>query len=113
MLARTLLAMTHFKSPLLRTIVPVTIAALGIQTAVAIPSCIGKTEKYYDISGSLTYLSCVGLSLVLPALRAQAVSTSASSSLWTGLLGQVVAQNNWRQIAATAAVAIWAVRCEI
>lgn len=113
MLVRTLLAMTNYRSPLLRTLIPVTAAAVGIQSAVAIPSCFAKTEKYYDLSGSITYLSCVGLSLILPALRAQAASSPASASLWTGLLTQVAAQSNWRQVAATAAVAIWAVRCKV
>jgi len=92
---------------------PVTAAAIGIQAAVAIPSCFAKTEKFYDLSGSVTYLSCVGLSLVLPALRAQAASTAAGSSLWTGLLSRIVAQSDWRQLAASAAVAIWAIRCEM
>jgi uncharacterized membrane protein len=105
--------MTNFKSPLLRTIIPITAVAVGIQAAVAIPSCVAKTEKFYDLSGSITYLSCVGLSLILPALRAQAASSSASTSLWTGILSQVAAQSNWRQVAATAAVAVWAVRCKI
>ncbi|KAL1604201.1 hypothetical protein SLS59_003994 [Nothophoma quercina] len=70
-LLQTLLRATAFKNPLLRTLVPSVALAYGIQTAVAVPSIAAQTEKYYDLSGSLTYLSCVGASLVLPYLRAQ------------------------------------------
>jgi hypothetical protein len=49
--------------------------AYGIQAAVAIPSIIAQNERFYDLSGSLTYLSCTALSLFLPALRARSAAT--------------------------------------
>ncbi|CAN9190995.1 unnamed protein product [Alternaria alternata] len=56
-LLQTLLRATAFKNPLLRTLVPSVALAYGIQAAVAVPSIAAQTERYYDLSGSLTYLS--------------------------------------------------------
>ncbi|CAN9379758.1 unnamed protein product [Alternaria alternata] len=56
-LLQTLLRTTAFKNPLLRTLVPSVALAYGIQAAVAVPSIAAQTERYYDLSGSLTYLS--------------------------------------------------------
>ncbi|CAN9086758.1 unnamed protein product [Alternaria alternata] len=56
-LLQTLLRVTAFKNPLLRTLVPSVALAYGIQAAVAVPSIAAQTERYYDLSGSLTYLS--------------------------------------------------------
>ena len=117
----TVLHITNFQSPLLRTIVPTAAAAFAIQGAVSIPSVFAQTERFYDLSGFLTYLSCTALSLYLPVLRARAVSGAVSEhavgwpSLWRSLLGKSLAQEgfwDWRQIALSAAVSIWATRCE-
>jgi hypothetical protein len=116
---RILLNATNFRSPLLRTIVPVTATAIALQGAIAIPSVIAGTEKFYDLSGSITYISCTALSLYLPVLRARASTplkaTLASPSLWSSLLGRNLAQGgfwNWRQVVVSAAVTVWATRCE-
>ncbi|KAF2994348.1 hypothetical protein E8E13_000533 [Curvularia kusanoi] len=111
-LLQTLLRATAFKNPLLRTLVPSLALAYGIQTAVAVPSIAAQTEKYYDLSGSLTYLSCVGASLVLPYLRAQQAGAAAGGLveyLSSKGLGQGVWW--WRQAFLSAAVGIWATRC--
>ncbi|RAR16471.1 duf1295-domain-containing protein [Stemphylium lycopersici] len=71
-LLQTLLRATAFKSPLLRTLVPSVALAYSIQAAVAVPSIAAQTERFYDLSGSFTYLSCTALSLMVPYLRAKA-----------------------------------------
>ena len=112
-----LLKATNFKSPLLRIIIPVTATAIALQGAVAIPSCFAGTERFYDLSGSITYISCTALSLYLPVLRMRASAASSaiagSPSLLSSLLGQSVAEGgfwNWKQIALSAAVTVWATR---
>ncbi|KZM26069.1 uncharacterized protein EKO05_0005845 [Ascochyta rabiei] len=110
-LLQTLLRATAFKNPLLRTLVPSLALAYGIQTAVAVPSIAAQTEKYYDLSGSLTYLSCVGASLVLPYLRAQQAG-AAAGGLAEYLSSKGLGQGTWwwRQALLSAAVGIWATR---
>lgn len=118
---RVILTATNFRSPLLRTVVPTVAAALALQGAVAIPSIIAQTERFYDLSGSLTYISCTALSLYLPILRARVLTGGATASsivgwpsLWKSALGRSAAEGgfwDWRQIALSAAVFIWASRC--
>jgi|SRR5690242_19435172 len=112
-LTQALLRLTAFKNPLLRTLVPSVALAYGIQTAVAVPSIAAQTERYYDLSGSLTYLSCVGASLVLPYLRAQQAG-AAVGGLAEYLSAKGLGQGGawwWRQAVLSAAVGIWATRC--
>ncbi|KAF3037855.1 hypothetical protein E8E12_008816 [Didymella heteroderae] len=110
-LLQTILRATAFKNPLLRTLVPSLALAYGIQTAVAVPSIAAQTEKYYDLSGSLTYLSCVGASLVLPYLRAQQAG-QAIGGIAEYLSSKGLGQGTWwwRQAFLSAAVGIWATR---
>ncbi|KAF1923176.1 DUF1295-domain-containing protein [Didymella exigua CBS 183.55] len=110
-LLQTILRATAFKNPLLRTLVPSLALAYGIQTAVAVPSIAAQTEKYYDLSGSLTYLSCVGASLVLPYLRAQQAG-HAVGGIAEYLSSKGLGQGTWwwRQALLSAAVGIWATR---
>ncbi|KAK7518873.1 hypothetical protein IWZ03DRAFT_374860 [Phyllosticta citriasiana] len=103
----TLLNATAFKTPLLRTLIPTLALAYGIQAAVAVPSIATKSERFYDASGSLTYLACTGASLVLPVLRARLAAGTLGTS---GLLGEVLQATNWRQVALTTAVSLWAIR---
>lgn len=100
-----------FSKPLLSTLVPCTSLAFGIQGLVAVPSIVARTERYYDLSGSLTYLSCTALSLALPVMRARRAGTVAG--LGTALMGKGAAavRWNWRQVALGAAVGVWATRC--
>ena len=127
-LLHTLLRLTAFQSPFLRTLLPSIGLAYGIQAAVAIPSILATTERFYDLSGSLTYISCVALSLYLPTLRARAAAAGAKGvgaiaglgagqAKWPSLLDSLMGRGgvnvwNWRQVVLSAAVVIWATRCE-
>ncbi|GKT44117.1 uncharacterized protein ColSpa_04298 [Colletotrichum spaethianum] len=115
-LLQSLLHLTNFKSPLLRTLVPAVSAAYAIQAAFALPSIFAQNERFYDFSGSLTYLSVTALSLYLPALRAKYTPTvaNASTSL-PSLLAPFTSPGgmgalNWRQVVLSGAVIFWAVR---
>lgn len=109
---------TNFKTHFLRTLVPSIGLAFGIQAAVAIPSIALQTERFYDLSGSLTYISCTALSLYLPTLRARLAATAAGSGAvppWPSLLASLASKGgvnawNWRQVVLSAAVTIWATR---
>jgi steroid 5-alpha reductase family enzyme len=115
-LLHSLLHATNFRNPFLRTLVPSIGLAYGIQAAVAIPSILLQTERFYDLSGSLTYISCTALSLYLPTLRARlAASSSATAPAWPSLLASLTSKGavnawNWRQVVLSAAVTIWATR---
>lgn len=118
-LLRAILQATNFRSPLLRTVVPTVGAAFAIQAAVALPSIVGQTERFYDLSGSLTYLSCTALSLYLPVLRARVAGTVPGlgwPSILQSLRGKSLAEGgfwDWRQLVVSAAVVLWASRCEL
>ncbi|KAF2706287.1 DUF1295-domain-containing protein [Pleomassaria siparia CBS 279.74] len=110
-LLQTFLRATAFRNPLLRTLVPSVALAYGIQAAVAVPSIAGRTERFYDLSGSLTYLSCTAMSLFLPYLRAK--STGAiTGGLAEYLSAPAPGQSFWfwRQAALSVAVGLWATR---
>lgn len=124
----SLLRLTAFQNPFLRNLIPSIGLAYGIQAAVAIPSMIAGTERFYDLSGSLTYISCTVLSLYLPTLRARAAAAGAqgvgaTAALgagqvpWPSLLGSLLGKGgvgvnvwNWRQVVLSAAVIVWATR---
>ncbi|MCJ1367087.1 hypothetical protein MMC16_006219 [Acarospora aff. strigata] len=101
---------------MLRTLIPSLSLAYGIQAAVAIPSILAQSERFYDLSGSLTYLSCTALSLYLPTLRARVGATAIGTkppwpSILAALTGKGAAGSlNWRQVALSTAVSLWAVR---
>ncbi|PNS16673.1 hypothetical protein CAC42_4637 [Sphaceloma murrayae] len=116
-LLTSLLHLTNFKTPFLRTLVPSIGLAFGIQAAAGIPSILGKTERFYDLSGSLTYISCTALSLYLPTLRARAAAAAAGGAVpaWPSLLQSLTSKGainawNWRQVVLSTAVTIWATR---
>ena len=115
-LVNGLLHATNFRNPFLRTLVPSIGLAFGLQAATAIPSIALRTERFYDLSGSLTYISCTALSLYLPTLRARAAATAGSSlPAWPSLLASLTSKGavnawNWRQVVLSAAVTIWATR---
>jgi hypothetical protein len=111
-LLQTLLRATAYKTPLLRTLVPSVALAYSIQTAAAVPSIAAQTERYYDLSGSLTYLSCTALSLFLPYLRARNAGTMPGGVVeYFGTSGLGQGTWWWRQALLSAAVGIWATRC--
>ncbi|KAF2753979.1 DUF1295-domain-containing protein [Pseudovirgaria hyperparasitica] len=109
-LLQTFLRATAFRSPLLRTLLPAVGLAYGIQSLVAMPSIAVQSERFYDLSGSLTYLSCTALSLYLPVLRARAASSTGK--LIEPLIGKITGESllNWRQVAMSAAIGLWATR---
>ncbi|KAF1957082.1 DUF1295-domain-containing protein [Byssothecium circinans] len=112
---QTLLRATTFRTPFLRTLVPTVALAYGIQTAVAVPSIAAQSERFYDLSGSLTYLSCTALSLVLPVLRARtagALGGGGGMTLGEYLKAPGPGQGGWwwRHAVLSAAVGVWAVR---
>lgn len=114
-ISSTLLHLTNFRNPFLRTLIPSVTAAFAIQAAVAVPSIFAQSERFYDLSGSLTYLSVTALSLYLPTLRARAagkLTTAAWPSLRDAFTGNAGANGlNWRQVVLSAAVGVWALRC--
>lgn len=111
----TLLHATAFSKPFLSTLVPSIALAYGLQAAVAVPSILAQSEKFYDLSGSLTYLSCTALSLYLPALRAR-YAAGVMKPAWPSILGALQGASgaglNWRQVVLSAAVGVWATRRE-
>lgn len=115
-LIQRLLSLTNFRNPLLRAIVPSVSAAFAIQTAFAIPSVIAQSDRFYDFSGALTNVTIVALSLYLPSLRARYAGGSAGAgkplpSLLDPFTNPEKAGLNWRQVALSAAVVLWAARC--
>ena len=114
----TLLHATTFSRPFLSTLVPSIALAYTLQTAVAVPSIIAQSERFYDLSGSLTYLSCTALALSLPTFRARHAAAAAGTikppwpSILRALQGVSGAGLNWRQVVLSAAVSVWATRCE-
>lgn len=114
----SLLAATNFRNPFLRTLVPSIGLAYGIQAAVAIPSILAQSERFYDLSGSITYISCAALSLYLPAIRARSAAalTGAPKPPLPSILDALQGKGgplgfNWRQVVLSAAVSVWASRC--
>ena len=113
----SLLRMTSFRSPFLSTLVPSIALSYGIQTLVAVPSIIAGSERFYDASGSATYLLCTAASLYIPTLRARAAAAAAGQTkpAWPSLIASLTGKGNvnawnWRQVALSAAVSIWAMR---
>jgi hypothetical protein len=112
-LTSSLLHLTNFRNPFLKTLLPSVGAAFAIQAAVAVPSILGQSERFYDLSGSLTYLSVTALSLYLPTLRARAAASLAGKAkpafpslldAFTGKGGQNGL--NWRQVVISTAVVL-------
>lgn len=111
MVLQSLLRATAFRSPLLRTLVPSIALAYAIQAGVAVPSIAAQTERFYDLSGGLTYLSCTAFSLCLPYLRAKSAG-AITGGLAEYLSAPAPGQGAWwwRQAVLSAAVGVWATR---
>ncbi|KAM3515035.1 hypothetical protein MY11210_001273 [Beauveria gryllotalpidicola] len=124
---RVVLALTNFKSPILRTVVPCGLAAVALQALAAAPSVAARSELLFDVSGSLTYLAVGALSLYLPALRARALAAAQgvaqaaalpktpsiaqlAASAWSKEGGAVVGARNWRQLVLVGLTMVWAAR---
>ncbi|EHK24999.1 uncharacterized protein TRIVIDRAFT_212408 [Trichoderma virens Gv29-8] len=107
-----ILHITDFHSPLLRSLAPCIATAFAVQGAVAIPSVLAGSERFFDVSGSATFLAVGALSLYLPALRLPGLpglldllrgGAGAGADVTAGLL-------SWRQLIVTGMTAAWAVR---
>ncbi|MFK8030913.1 MAG: DUF1295 domain-containing protein [Gammaproteobacteria bacterium] len=62
--------------------------AFAIQWIVFIPSFLAQTEHYFDLTGSLTYLSVVGFALAFsPAADLRAMIIAALIAIWATRLG--------------------------
>ncbi|ATY66029.1 membrane protein, putative [Cordyceps militaris] len=121
---RVLLALTNFKSPILRAVVPCGVAAVALQALAAAPSVAARSELFFDVSGSLTYLAVGALSLYLPALRARALAAAQgaaalpkvpsiaqlAASAWRGHADTVTGGRNWRQLVLVGLTMVWATR---
>lgn len=114
------LHLTNFRSPFLRTAVPSVAAAFALQAAVGVPSILAQSERFYDATGSATFLTVTLLSLYMPSLRVRAAASLAGvakppfpsllAALGRGGDGSVNGFH-WRQIALSAGVVFWSVRC--
>lgn len=114
-----ILGLTSFKSPLLRAIVPCAAAAFAVQALAAAPSIAFQSERFFDFSGSVTFVAVGALSLYLPSLRARALALANNAvkvpalpglkELLTSTVAGVGARD-WRQIALVGLVTIWAAR---
>lgn len=64
------------------------ILAFAINWLVFIPSSIAKTEHYYDLTGSLTYLTVIGVALYFaPILDQRSKIVAAMVAIWALRLG--------------------------
>jgi len=90
--------------PGLRALIPTIGFIFAGQTLAAVPAVAYKTEKYYDLSGSLGFISAVGFSLYGPALvdkylRGNALAVLPSMRSFAP-----------RQLIASGLVLLWAAR---
>lgn len=64
------------------------IIAFVINWLAFIPAVLARTEKYYDLTGSITYLSVIGITTYLASpLSARAVLVAILVAIWTVRLG--------------------------
>ena len=62
--------------------------AFGINWVVWVPSTLARTEKYYDLTGTLTYLAVVVVAVVLtPGWATRSVVLAVVVAVWTLRLG--------------------------
>lgn len=66
----------------------ITVVAFAIQIVVFVPSYLARTEHYYDLTGSLTYISTTVLALALSSdLDARSVVAGVLVLIWASRLG--------------------------
>lgn len=119
-MSRLFARLPTLSSPFLRTLLPSIGLAYALQAAVAVPSIAYQSERFYDLSGSLTYISCTALSLYLPTLRARWAASAASKPAFPSIVEALTQGTstgtagagawNWRMLALSACVGIWAAR---
>ncbi|KAK3349658.1 hypothetical protein B0T25DRAFT_548647 [Lasiosphaeria hispida] len=97
---QSLLHITDFGSPFLSNLAPAVLAAYAVQLGFGIPGVAARSDLFYDFSGGWTFLLTLASSLLLPALRrGAAINMTTALDSW-----------NWRQLAMTGGVALYAVR---
>ncbi len=70
-----------------------TIVAFAVQAVAFVPSFLAKTEHYYDLTGSLTYITVTVLALVLAEdLDARSLVAGVMVLAWAGRLGTFLFQ---------------------
>ncbi len=105
-LLQKLLHITDFRgSPFLSNLLPAASSAFAVQLLFGLPSVARHTEFLYDFSGGLTFLLTLSSSLLAPALRrgVKLDKIDAENALDTW---------NWRQLALTGSVLVYALRCK-
>lgn len=100
-LLQGLLHITDFGGPLTKTTLPVVATCFAIQNVVGIPSVSLQTEHVYDLSGGVTFVAASAVSILAQVLRRKAGS----------LEGLSPDDFNWRQLAMTGGVMVYATRC--
>lgn len=63
------------------------VIAYGINWVAFVPAYLGQTERFYDLTGTLTYLTVVVVALVLGGGGARAVLLAALVAVWAVRLG--------------------------
>lgn len=106
-LLQGLLHITDFGGPVSKTALPVAATCFAIQNAVGIPSVVAQTEYVYDLSGGWTFISATAVSLLARVLRKKASLSVGSENAAISLK-----DFNWRQLAMSGGVALWALRCK-
>jgi steroid 5-alpha reductase family enzyme len=73
------------------SLAPVALTAIGIQAGAFAISAPLKTEKFYDISGTMTYAACIIVSLLArknsTSFHSRQKLVSACALIWTTRLG--------------------------
>lgn len=101
-LLQGLLHITDFGGPVTKTALAVVATCFAIQNAVGVPSVLAQTEHVYDLSGGWTFVAGSVVSLLARILRKPAPNAE----------GGIVTDLNWRQLAMTGGVMLYAIRRE-
>lgn len=65
-----------------------TLVALAVNWIAFVPAAIAQTEKYYDLTGSITYTAMIATALLLASqLDLRAIVVAGMVLVWTGRLG--------------------------
>lgn len=102
-LLQGLLHITDLGGSLTKTALPVVATCFAIQNAVGIPSVALQTEHVYDLSGGATFVAAAAVSLLARVLRHHAKTGDPTAV--------ALADLNWRQLAMTGGVMVYATRC--
>lgn len=107
-LLQGLLHITDFGGPIRKTALPVVATCFAIQNAVGVPSVLAQTEHVYDLSGGFTFVVASAVSLLARVLRARKTGGDTAEGLSSLSLNDF----NWRQLAMTGGLMLYATRRE-